>query len=183
MTTLGDDPRHHDDPLLPASLQSQLRALAQPAEADVDLWPGIQARLPVAPQRASHADAPARRRPRRRRLAWLAMAASLVLAAGLGWRQQAAPAPETTLAAASGIVPSPPMLELQADAMTVEYAAALREVQAARASPGDSAALAVLDGSASAIRAALADDPDARFLLEHLRRVYARRLDITRQLA
>ena len=181
--TIPRDHAHADD-ALPQSLQRRLQALRQPAPPARDLWPAIEGRLGTAGARAAGARRAPARRPRRR-LAWLAVAASLVLAAGVGLRLQTVTpvGPGSVATAPARAEPSPAMLERQADAMTVEYAAALREVQAARPGPGDAGVLAELDGSATAIRAALADQPDARYLLEQLRRVYARRLDITRRLA
>ena len=40
-----------------------------------------------------------------------------------------------------------------------------------------------LDRSAAEVRAALRQDPDARFLFNRLQSVYARRLDLSRRLA
>ena len=73
----------------------------------------------------------------------------------------------------------------EADAMTLEYNAALRELQAA--TPGKQAlraeqpALHELDQSARQIRTALALDPEAQFLLERLRRTYSLRLELTQR--
>jgi hypothetical protein len=78
-----------------------------------------------------------------------------------------------------------PRLDRQADAMTREYQAALREIEAT--TPGrtdahpEAAALRELDHSAKQIRTALERDPDARFLLDRLRKTYTQRLAITQR--
>jgi len=79
--------------------RQKLRALAQPAEPQRDLWPAIAAR--VEAQRAP-----------RRRMQWLALAASLacvaVLAGGIGIRMLHSTPPATTparIAAAANTTP------------------------------------------------------------------------------
>jgi hypothetical protein len=77
------------------------------------------------------------------------------------------------------------MLNRQADAMTREYQAALHELEAA--APGRTEAhpeqpvLRELDHSARQIRTALERDPDARFLLDRLRKTYTLRLELTQR--
>jgi len=183
----GYDPRNDPAALSSArpidEVAAQLRALAQPAAADRDLWPGIEARLATTIPRS----VPGPRRhatPPRRRAGWLALAASLLVAAGLARQHTATDTGQPRLATGAPAPPSPPspaMLQRQADAMTLEYAAALREVQASHGAPLSPEAVAELDRSARTIRAALAEDPESRFLLDHLRRVYARQLDLTRR--
>lgn len=119
-----------------------------------------------------------RRCPKRRglhRLGWLAAAASITLAIGIGWqlRPQAVDAPAIGRDA---------MLIHQADAMTCEYAAAVRELETVKPAVRETGALQQLDRSAIEVRAALARDPDAIFLLEQLRRVDNHRLSLTRRL-
>jgi hypothetical protein len=79
------------------------------------------------------------------------------------------------------------LIDREAEAMTREYRAALHELQAsapASATPRpEQPALRELDRSARQIRTALARDPEARFLLERLRRTYSLRLELTQRAA
>lgn len=149
-------------------LRLQLRGLRRDTTPARDLWPQLAARLAQTPQEAVIG-------PRRAR--WMpafALAASLVLAVGIAWQLRPAPAPD----------PSARLIQREAQAMTREYHAALVELErsapAADASPV-APALHDLDRSAAQIRTALARDPDARFLLERLRRTYAQRLALTQR--
>lgn len=68
--------------------------------------------------------------------------------------------------------------------MTREYRGALKVIAASAPSSVDSdPALRELDRSAAQIRSALDKDPDARFLLDRLRRTYAMRLALTQRAA
>jgi hypothetical protein len=181
----NDTNRHdndRDDVPLDASLRLQLRGLRRDVEPAADLWPGIAARIAAVPRSAQPAPS-ARRGHGAARLAPWALAASLVLAVGVAWKMQPpsiAPAVAATTQAAGA-----PMLDRQADAMTREYQAALHEIEAA--TPGrtaahpEAAALRELDHSAKQIRTALERDPDARFLLDRLRKTYTQRLAITQR--
>lgn len=160
---------------LSAALRLQLRGLRGEVAPARDLWPGIAARLDEAPAAARPAP-PVRRR-------WappaLATAAVLALAVGAAWQMRpdaVVPAPQAVAAAASA------PLVLEAQAMTREYEGALRELPPVPAAAEYGLALDQLDASAGAVRAALAQTPDAHFLLEHLQRIYSRRLSLTRQL-
>lgn len=180
----NDSNRHdddRDDALLDASLRLQLRGLRRDVEPAADLWPGIAGRIAAAPRSAQPASS-AHRGHGASRLAPWALAASLVLAVGVAWKMQPPPlAPSVAGAPDAGM----PMLDRQADAMTREYQAALREIEAA--TPGgtqahpEAAALRELDHSAKQIRTALQRDPDARFLLDRLRKTYTQRLAITQR--
>lgn len=144
-------------------LRWQLRQLPREIEPPRDLWPGIAARL--------------ERRPPRRHSWWvgLALAASLVLALGLGVRLSS-PGPDRALAeGGAGLV------YREAAALTREYEAALVQFQGAPMPAPLVPALDTLDRSAAEIRVALAADPDAVFLLDQLRRTYARRLSLTQR--
>ena len=163
------------------ALRWQLRGLRRDEPPASDLWAGIAAALPAQsrmPQPASRA-AGSRAVP-----AWLApsaMAASLLLAVGLvGWWQSAPPARPS---AAAG---SAQALQREAGAMTRHYQAALQELAPAGIgnSPGDlQPVFEVLDRDAALIRAALAQAPDSRLLLQQLQRTYARRLALTQRVA
>lgn len=163
---------HEDDNRLDAGLRLQLRGMRREVPPATDLWPAIAARLgePVA-----GAAAAPRRRGRMNIAPW-ALAASLVLSLGIAWRMQPPPAPASAPL---------PLVDREADAMTREYRAALRELQASAAVPvaGSPAqpALQELDRSARQIRQAIERDPDATFLLERLRHTYTLRLELTQR--
>ncbi|WP_298575090.1 hypothetical protein [uncultured Luteimonas sp.] len=174
-----NDPRHDHD--LPAALRMQLRTLRTPEPPARELWPDIAARLPSQP-RAAAEPAP-RRRPRL--LPALSAAAVLALALGLGWQLRPS-SPEPAQAPPLADRPAPAQaapLVVVADAMTREYNGALREVPAPRPTAPGYRSLLELDASAAAVRDALAQDPDAVFLLQRLQHIHARRLALTRQLA
>jgi hypothetical protein len=170
----------HDDDM-PDSLRWSLRGLRRDTMPENDLWPAIAARLAVTAQQASTpASSPARPRtiPFYRRPLLLATAASLVVALGIGW--QLRPAATTAGATAD---PTRQLVAREAAAMTIEYDAALRELQAGRRPLAGQPALNELDRSAAQIRTALARDPDAHFLLERLHSLYSQRLALTQRLA
>ncbi len=167
----------HQDPAadgeLPDALRFQLRALRREQAPANDLWPGIAARL--QPQIAAPV-----RTPRPRWLAPFAVAATLALAIGFTgvWRDQAAnDAPQAQ-------AESP--LQREAAGMTLQYQAAIQEMQRAAPAPNATAlqpAFDELDRNAALILDALAHDPDSRLLLEQLRRTYARRLALAQRVA
>jgi hypothetical protein len=170
-----------DDAPLDASLRLQLRGLRRDVEPAADLWPGISARIAAAPQAAQ--PGPARRGHGVSRFAPWALAASLALAVGVAWKMQPPSLAPALPSAATNT--GAPMLDRQAEAMTREYQAALREIEAARprgpeAHP-EQEALRELDHSANQIRTALERDPDARFLLDRLRKTYTQRLALTQR--
>ncbi|HEU0154200.1 MAG TPA: hypothetical protein VFQ84_12740 [Arenimonas sp.] len=148
-----------------SDLRWRLRQLPNEIEPPRDLWPGIAARLP--------AQAP--RRPHRRWLGGLSLAASLALGLGLAWQlrvpEVARPDPQAEL------------VQREADALTREYEAALGNFDGLPMPEPLAPALATLDSSAGEIRAALDADPQARYLLGKLRRTYARRLELTQRAA
>lgn len=168
-----DDPvaaSHGDD----AALRLQLRALRRDAVPTRDLWPGIAQRIARSPSRSTQETPPARRRAAR--IAPWTMAASLLLAVGVAWQQRPAPAMD----------PTARLIQREAEAMTLEYNAALRELRASTSMPSPGArdgALRELDRSAARIRTALARDPGARFLLDRLRSTYSKRLALTQRAA
>ena len=79
--------------------------------------------------------------------------------------------------------PADPVIRQQADVLTREYENALQVMPQARSSSAYAPALRDLDRGAARIRVALEHDPDARFLLDQLRRTYARRLALTQRAA
>jgi hypothetical protein len=175
-----NDDLSRDDAPLDASLRLQLRGLRRELAPERDLWPGIAARIAVAPA-ATHRASP-------RRFAPWALAASLLLALGVAW-QLRPPAPVAAPLASRQAPQQAParLIGREAEAMTREYSAALHELQASApdaATPRkEQPALRELDRSARQIRTALARDPDARFLLERLRRTYSLRLELTQRAA
>jgi hypothetical protein len=156
-----DDSAWGTDPL-----RDRLRALRGDRMPARDLWPGIAARI------AAPAATPAR--AARARLAPWALAASLLLAVVLAWQHNA------TAPRASG----DRLIASEADAMTREYAGALRVITTS--APLDDAAIPgvrELDRSAAQIRGALARDPGSRFLLDRLQHTYTTRLALTQRAA
>ena len=152
------------------ALRWQLQGLRREVSPEVDLWPGIAARIASMPQHAEVATPLVDRR----RFAPLAMAASVLLAVGFIW--QLTPDP------GQGTAPqADPLIRKQAVSMTFEYEKALARMEQADSDPEMHAALGDLDRSARMILTAIDDNPEARFLLEQLRRTYARRLQLTQR--
>ena len=154
--------------------RSALRGLRRDIAPGSDLWPGIAARIAIGTP-AVAAGRTTWRSPRR--LAPLALAASVLLAVGVAW--QSWPPWQ------SATQPTAHLIRTEAHAMTREYNAALRELEASapQAAATRQPALRELDRSAAQIRTALARDPDARFLLERLRHTYSLRLALTQRAA
>lgn len=159
----------HDDSN-DSALRWQLRQLPREREPGRDLWPGIAAQI------RSQASRP---QGRTRLARWwpvgLAAAASLTLAVGLLLRGPLLPAPEP------GPVTFAYAINRQADAIAIEYQAALSQFEGAPVPAELAPALDELDRSAAEIRQALAAEPEAVFLIEQLRRTYQRRLALTQQ--
>jgi hypothetical protein len=168
------------DGALPDALRWELRALRQDVAPERDLWPSIAQRLATTPQVA---PAPVVARRTWRGIAPLATAASLALALGIAWQLRPIEAPVTSPAAND---PHAQLITREAFAMTLEYQAALREVNADRPATRPAAIsseIKLLDQSAAQIRTALTRDPSARFLLDRLQHTYTRRLELTQRLA
>ena len=181
------DPRHDDtrsDGSLSDAMRFELRALRQDRAPANDLWPSIASRIAATPQVA---PAPVRRswRP----LAPLAMAASLALAVGIAWQIRPPESPVApSVSSQSRPVQTRPvqtrLIAREAEAMTLEYQAALKVIDAVAPAAGKTAPeLQVLDQSAAQIRTALSRDPNARFLLNRLQSTYTRRLELTQRMA
>ena len=155
---------HDSIPPSDEALRWQLRALRQDMPPTRDLWPGIAARLATSPRH----QAPARpRRP------WtpFALAASVLLAVTVTWQLQQAPTGD-------------PLIQREAAALTRDYAGALAQLDRRGPAPPEIVpALHTLDESAAQIRRAIATEPNAHFLLDQLRRTYARRLELTQRAA
>lgn len=145
-------------------LRWQLRQLPREIEPASDLWPGIRAGI--------------ERRPARRPARWiasLAMAASLLLAGGLFWREGAKAPPRPSLDITATVV------NAETRALTEEYQAALRQFDGAPIPTQLRPALQEVDRSVVQIRHAIAADPDSVFLLQQLRKSYSLRLSLTQR--
>ncbi|MBW8368568.1 MAG: hypothetical protein K0M70_12025, partial [Arenimonas sp.] len=96
---------------------------------------------------------------------------------GLGWggggggRGGGARAPDPQVA----------LVQREAQALTIEYPAALVQFEGAPLPAPLEPALATLDQSVAQIRRAMDSDPGARYLLDQLRRTYSRRLSLTQR--
>jgi hypothetical protein len=156
---------------MPDQLRWSLRGLRRESSPTHDLWPGIAARIAAQPRQASSSVAPRMRA--KPRYAWLAVAASLLLALGVAW--QLHPAGSQAAHSVAG-------LDREAERMTRDYQAAWHALDARRHPGVDATALHQLDRSAAEVRAALRQDPEARFLFERLQSLYARRLDLSQRL-
>ena len=155
---------HDSIPPSDEALRWQLRALRQDMPPTRDLWPGIAARLATSPR---HQAPVSPRRP------WtpFALAASVLLAVTVTWQLQQAPTGD-------------PLIQREAAALTRDYAGALAQLDRRAAAPPEIVpALHTLDESAAQIRRAIATEPNAHFLLDQLRRTYARRLELTQRAA
>jgi hypothetical protein len=175
MSDIRHDPAH--DAPLPDALRWELRALRRDQPPSTDLWPSIAQRIAATPQRAN-VRTPL---PAAKRLAPFAIAASLALVIGIAWQVRPASGP----AGPAVNDPHHQLLAREADAMTLEYQAALKVLDTGAPVRKSAVApeLKVLDRSAAQIRTALQRDPDARFLLDRLQRTYTRRLELTQRLA
>lgn len=146
-------------------LRWQLRQLPREIEPGRDLWPGIAAAIDRRPSRSAS----------RPTWAFLAMAASVLLAAGLFWKS---PAPE---AGAPGVDSTAMVVASESRAITDEYRAALRQYKGAPIPAAFQPSLGELDKSVAQIQRAIAADPQSVFLLDQLRKTYSRRLELTQR--
>lgn len=189
-----NDNELHDqdaDDGMPDALRLQLRGLRRDALPRQDLWAGIAARIAAEDdaQQAVTTNVVTLYPRRRRTVTWLAMAASLTLAVGIGWQlRPSAPvaAPAATPVAAQERHTSELTATIylrEADALGWEYKAALREIDSRRVSANDARTLRQLDQGVAQVRSALAEDPQARFLFDRLQKLYAQRLALTQRLA
>lgn len=161
-------------------LQPQLRGLPRERVPPAHNWQRIEARLTDLPRpllpKAEPLPTPTR--PRIRRRPWMlgaAVAAAACLLVVAGIRQP------PTESETHAIAVQESSLQLQADRMAGTYQLAIaalpREPLPAELTP----ALSELDQSAQVIRNAIAQSPEAGFLLGQLQRTYAFRLELTRQ--
>lgn len=166
----NNDSAQERDAQADEQLRWQLRGLRRDLEPQVDLWPGIAARIASMPQQAATAAG----KPRVRRFAPWAMAASVLLAVGVVWQMMPAAQQQAPV--------GNPMIRQQAVSMALDYERAFARLQQqANIHPEMHGAFGELDRSAAQILSAIEDDPNATFLLEQLRRTYARRLQLTQR--
>ncbi len=166
----NNDSAQERDAQADEQLRWQLRGLRRDLEPQADLWPGIAARIAATPQQAAAAAGT----PRVRRFAPWAMAASVLLAVGVVWQMMPAAQQQAPV--------GNPMIRQQAVSMALDYERAFARLQQqANSHPAMHGAFGELDRSAAQILSAIEDDPNATFLLEQLRRTYARRLQLTQR--
>ena len=156
-----------------AALRLALRGLRQDRDPGSDLWPDIEARIHALPQASAPVTA-------NRRWAWpLAMAASMLLALGLA-RQEAPESVRPLAVDALAPVRAAPLAS-EAEALTLHYQAALRELDVRAVPASWQPGLEALDHGAGQVLAALRHSPQSPQLLERLRQIYARRLALSRR--
>lgn len=159
---------------LPDAMRWQLRALRRDEPPSRDLWPDIVVRL--------QQPAVAAARPRRRWIAPVALAATLVIALGAsGLLGDDLPLRLPSTMSASTVT----VVQREVAGLARHYDAALNEVAIAQVEPGTAlqSTLDELDRSLSLIHYALSQDPDSRLLLEQLRRTYSHRLALAQRVA
>jgi len=159
-------------PIGEGELRMALRGLRQDLEPGHDLWPGIAGRIQAMPQQPPSSTPGAHTR-------WwsLATAASVLLAVGVAWQLKPAGAPATAVQSVAAAT----LIQREADSMTAQYRAALRELEPGAVAASWQPGLEALDRSAAEIRGALQHDPDSRLLLQRLRETYTRRLALARR--
>jgi hypothetical protein len=157
-------------------LRWRLRQLPKERDVPANAWDALEAKLQSAVQVSEHGS----RKPRTRWPAF-ALAVSVVVIAMLAvplWMKQSKVAPVDLQAQ---------MMSRQVDFMSLEYQAALQELdhadaQGKLANSADHSELKLLDSSAEQIRHAIMQNPNATYLLDMLRRTYMQRLQITQRL-
>jgi hypothetical protein len=161
----------------PDQLRWQLRALRQDQAPTTDLWPGIADRLQprdVRPRRQS------------RWAGGLALAASLLLVVGTavwlkpGQMDPSGQATDTGSDLADAGLREGLMLT-EAEHMSREYQAAVRELDTQPLPPALAPTLDELDRNAGIVLDALRQDPTSPRLLKQLRRTYERRIELMRR--
>jgi len=166
-----DNDHDHDD------LAARLRRLPAERVPPAVAWQRIAAQLRQAPPQlppplaAVPASVQYRRRHWPRGIAAAAVVALVLAGGGRWWATHERP---VAVAQASP-------LQRQADVLAAEYGQAIAAIPPETVPAELAPALHELDSSAGSIRSAIAQSPDAGFLLGQLRRTYALRLELTRQ--
>ncbi|HEY2346034.1 MAG TPA: hypothetical protein VGH80_09130 [Xanthomonadaceae bacterium] len=157
-----------------ATYRWHLRQLQREREPSRDLWAGISAAI-AQPRQPVHAG---------RAPAWRATGSALAACAVLG--AFAIGLAQPRLLEKIGMHRAAPEHQLvlkEAEAIRKQYQAELRKFDGKPVPMSVTPALLELDRSAESIMVALDSRPDAVFLLDQLRRTYARRLQITQRVA
>lgn len=145
-------------------LRRSLSGLPAEREPSRDLWPGIAARIGAAP------------RVRRRWQRWLpALAATLAAVALLS------PWLRPDLASQPGPSFQQTLVQSEAESLAAEFQGALRALGPVEFPPQLHPTVSSLDRDLAALHQALRSEPEATFLLEHLRRTYAQRLRLSQR--
>lgn len=176
-------PEHDDD----LGWRKRLHAAAPMPEHTPDLWPGIGARVSARqPDALIHPlGVPAaalrstRSAPRRRgRTVALSLLANVCLLAVVVMGVQAPPVPDLAPPPVASVHPLDTLLLREAEALEREYAAAFAQFEDAPLPAALQPGLQALDAESRRISAALAEHPRQARLLDELRRVHQRRLDL-----
>lgn len=173
---------YEDDRDQSDELAQRLRGLPAERVPPAMVWQRIAAELEQAP-RTLQADAvpvsslniaPTKRPPRRH---WPRYAAAAVVVALIGVASLSL-LPRQPVASVA-VEESP--LQHQANSITYQYRQAMATIPQDKLAAELQPALRELDESAGSIRSAIAQSPDATFLLGQLQRTYALRLELTRK--
>lgn len=176
---MGPNDQERDE--MPDALRWQLRGLREDIAPQRDLWAGIAERIAAGPDITQPAPTPAPPRPSRR-LRWVAMAASIGLAFALAWQLRPTPVAAPTPSGSNDVAAN--TISREAAAMTQQYQTALREIDAhGRPVTAHADALRELDTGVEQVRDALTRDPDSRFLLRQLQKLYTQRLALAQRFA
>lgn len=146
-----------------AQLRLQLRGLPKERELERDLWASIQADIQRAPKSS------------RRVWSSFALAASLAFVVVL-----ALPLLSQNLSVDSNTLTSQ-VVSREVSAMDAEYQAALREFSSVELAPEMKVQLQLLDDSASKLKQAINQSPQATYLIPMLRRTYLQRLQLSQR--
>lgn len=171
------DIRMNDSRVSDSTFRWRLRQLPRERAPTRDLWAGIAAAIAHPQHLQRSLSAP---RSRGWRTAGSAIAACLVLGAfGLGLLK---PRLLETLGLRRA-APEHQVVLKEAAAIRKQYQAELQQFRTTNVPDSITSALIELDQSADNIMVALDSHPDAVFLLDQLRRTYARRLQLTQRVA
>jgi hypothetical protein len=151
--------------------RNQMRKLGGPVEPARELWPDIAARI---------ADAPAQSTSRRRIAPWLAMAATLAIAVGVGtfyFRGSGHSTPDRSTQALTRA----PVVPSATPATSVDEPQRTALDWAMPADPALAATAQNLDNASAQLQGALEQRPDAVFLVGLLNRTNSQRLRLMRK--
>lgn len=162
-------------------LAQRLRGLPSERVAPAAVWQRIAAELEQTPRTQPTLVAsvsamnatPVRRAPRRQ---WPRYAAAAVVVALVGVTSVSLLAPPV-----ASVAVEESTLQHQANTITYQYRQAMAAIPQDKLAAELQPALRELDESAGSIRSAIAQSPDAAFLLGQLQRTYALRLELTRK--